>query len=69
MNDTNDDTPPISSYDTKQLMTARMLFTTMLEFLKSTEFPLEGSDDQIKSVEDEIKEIDVELLTRDYSDE
>ena len=68
MNDTNDeDYPKLEDMDTKQLMSARMIFETMLTFLKSTEFPLEESTPQsIQSIEREIAEIDVELLSRDY---
>jgi hypothetical protein len=65
MND--EDIPRIEDMDTKQLMSARMIFETMLTFLKSTEFPLEESTPQnIQSIEREIAEIDVELLSRDY---
>ena len=68
MNDMNDeDIPQLEDMDTKQLMSARMIFETMLTFLKSTEFPLEESTPQnIQSIEREIAEIDVELLSRDY---
>lgn len=68
MNDMNDeDIPRLEDMDTKQLMSARMIFETMLTFLKSTEFPLEESTPQnIQSIEREIAEIDVELLSRDY---
>ena len=65
MND--EDIPQSEDMDTKQLMSARMIFETMLTFLKSTEFPLEESTPQnIQSIEREIAEIDVELLSRDY---
>ena len=68
MNDMNDeDIPRLEDMDTKQLMSARMIFETMLTFLNSTEFPLEESTPQnIQSIEREIAEIDVELLSRDY---
>ena len=73
MNDTQfdeeSDRPPLEEIDTKQLMTARMLFEAMLSYLKGSEFPLdEASPENIEAIEREIAEIEVELLTRDYQD-
>lgn len=65
----DDDRPPLEKIDTKQLMTARMLFTAMLGYLQGAEIPLEeATPENIESIEREIAEIDVELLSRDYQD-
>jgi|TARA_A100001518_G_C1200592_1_gene44197 hypothetical protein len=69
LNDFEEGRPPLDQISTEELMNARLLFEAMLSFITNSEMPVGDETPKSEILEREIKEIDVELLSRDYQDD